>query len=104
MNIERSLERIPRYQRIRIQNGRSVILRNPRELDFLGTRVVSGVEVNIHGAEMHGRGYDTRTRVIELALIRARVDMHMDNHYGMLSARSATTGEINLDSAQVRVK
>ena len=71
------------YELVRFRHGdrsRGVFLRNTR----LGTHVLVGTEVDKTGDEVHGKGFDERTRIIDLRLIISRRRYHMDNKYGWL--------------------
>lgn len=71
------------YERVRF-NGRTVILRDPVELEAFGVRVLSGVHVDLEGSEVAPAGVDERRHIIELALITRRTPMRMSTRYATL--------------------
>jgi len=72
-----------KYERIRFDN-KTVILRDSHEVEFMGTKCLSGIEVNNEGEEVASRGVDERKHIIELSLITKRTSLVMNNHYGIL--------------------
>lgn len=76
-----------RYELIRHRSGGSFILRDPREVVFLGSNVLTGIEVGREGDEIAPRGVDERRRVISIDLITRRTVLTWDLHYGRLVAR-----------------
>lgn len=78
------------YERIRYE-GRTAILRDPVESEFLGETVLSGIEVNRHGDEVKPVGADERRRIIAVSLITSRTLLSWDKHYAVL--RPARAGD-----------
>lgn len=78
------------YEKIRTSDGRCLRLKNPREIDFLGTPCLHGVEVDREGNSTLDRpgGSGTipteRQHLIQLDLIKWRRPMLMSNYYGEL--------------------
>lgn len=71
------------YERIRV-DGKTLILRDPKEITFLGVPALSGIEVDREGDEVAPRGVDMNQHVIQLALITRRTPLVMNLHYGTL--------------------
>lgn len=72
------------YERVRVQ-GRTIILKNPAETQFLGAPALTGIEVNREGDEIAGRGADERRHIIALTEITRRTPLVMDDRYGELT-------------------
>lgn len=71
------------YERVRYA-GRTVILRNPRMIEFCGQPALAGIEVDQYGDEITPPGVDVRRRVISLDLITRRTPLVMDLTYAEL--------------------
>lgn len=73
----------------RIQVGRkTVILRDPRIIMFLGNLALTGIEVDREGNEV-GRKAD-RQHIIGLDQVGRRTRLKWDNHYGCLVSDTST--------------
>lgn len=79
------------WERVRFQSdddGRwyTVILRNPTEIEFMGSTCVTGVEVDEENDEVVPRGAQVheRRRIVSTDLIAKRTPLKMNNHYAML--------------------
>lgn len=65
-----------RYERITISRGRSLVLRDPVDVEITGCPAVAGVEVDQHAAEVPGADADVRRVVaLHVSLIAARVPL-----------------------------
>jgi hypothetical protein len=71
------------YTRIRI-NGKSVILRNMKEVSVLNAPCVAGVEVNREGDEVAPAGVDERLHIIQKSLITKSTPLEWNRKYGTL--------------------
>lgn len=76
-----------KYERIRyrpegpagpVHRARSVILRDPRDVQFLGEPAVTGLQVNLDG------DHNNRRHIIGAALIEQRQPLEMCRYYGHL--------------------
>ena len=61
-------------------------MRNPVEIDFLGSKALTGIEVDAEGSEVAPRGVDERRLLIGLDLISKRTPLHWNLHYGKLES------------------
>ena len=69
-----------KYTKITLLDKKTVILQDPKEIDFLGARAITGLQVNKNGDAMP----ITKQHLIQVDCISSQVSMRMNNHYATL--------------------
>ena len=72
------------YEKLTLTDGKTVILRDAAEIEFLGAACMTGVEVGSDGDEKAPIGIDERRHIIQRSLIRRSAAMRMNLKYGTL--------------------
>lgn len=75
------------YERVRYDDGersRTIYLRDPRVVPFLGAEALTGIEVDRETNEIAPRGADELRRVIALDCITKRTPVYVSKTYGTL--------------------
>lgn len=75
------------YERVTYQDEnrkRTIYLRDPREIQFLGSPALTGVRVNKETDEVAPRGVDEVRQIITMDLVSKRTPMVVSRHYGWL--------------------
>lgn len=76
------------YLKIVLDDGKSMILRDPSIEPFAGGRAYIGIEVNKRGDEVSGRGFDERKRIVDVSRVSRAIPMVMNNTYAELEPES----------------
>ncbi|MFA5377928.1 MAG: hypothetical protein WC455_19415 [Dehalococcoidia bacterium] len=76
-----------RFVQFRLENGKTVILREPKSITVQGKPGWSGIEVNKEGDDIIPRGATERLHMIQETAIINAIPMAMNNKYGELEHR-----------------
>ncbi len=72
-----------KYVRVKVGSAR-FILKNPRNMIFLGTECVTGISVDKEGQNIASENANQRKHIIELSMVDSVTPMVMNNKYGYL--------------------
>jgi hypothetical protein len=74
-----------KYERVRLDSGKTIRLRVVED----NTHTLVGIEVDVYGDEVAGRGFDERKHIIFKGAITRRTPLEFDNTYAMLKTKAS---------------